>query len=117
MELNTKENIKSAIIQALGSKDPSTGTVAGQVRNKSKNKVIAAIAAIELPLGQWGDLIVTLLNQVTNAQMPLLKQMTLQAIGFVCETLDPNVLSSQSNAILNAVAQGVSKDEEYIFKI
>jgi hypothetical protein len=36
VDLGTKENIKSAIIQALGSKDPSTGTVAGQVRNRFK---------------------------------------------------------------------------------
>ncbi len=69
-----------------------------------------------MPLGQWGDLINTLLNQVTHAQTALLKQMTLQAIGFVCETLDPHVLSSQSNAILNAVAQGVSKEEEYVLR-
>lgn len=35
VDLSTKENIKNAIIHALGSKDPSTGTVAGQVRNMS----------------------------------------------------------------------------------
>lgn len=54
-------------------------------------QVVAAIAEIELPLGGWPDLINTMLEniQTNNA---VLKQSTLQAIGFVCEAIVRNHL-------------------------
>jgi importin subunit beta-1 len=72
--------IKNYVLQALLSRDLKAATAAGQV--------IAAIAVIELPLGQWGNLIETLLMNVANPQNAAhVKQSTLQAIGFVCEEM------------------------------
>lgn len=48
-------------------------------------QVVAAIAEIELPLGQWPDLIQVVLQNVTGSDDPTLKVSTLQAIGYVCE--------------------------------
>lgn len=47
--------------------------------------MVAAIAEIELSLNLWPELIRILLENVTNADNPVLKQSTLQALGYVCE--------------------------------
>lgn len=47
-------------------------------------QVIAAIAEIELPLGQWPELIPIFLENVQSDDA-VLKVATLQAIGYVCE--------------------------------
>jgi importin subunit beta-1 len=64
-----------------------------------------------LPVNQWPQLIQTLLDNVTS-ENPLLRQASLIAIGFVCETTNPEVLKSQANDILTAVVQGARKEEE-----
>jgi importin subunit beta-1 len=68
------------VLQTLASNELRAATAAAQV--------ISAIAAAELPQGQWTDLIQTLLQNVANPSSPAsLKQSTLQAIGFVCEEI------------------------------
>lgn len=47
--------------------------------------MIAAIAEIELPMGQWPELIRLLLDNVTSTDNADLKTSTLEAIGYVCE--------------------------------
>lgn len=47
--------------------------------------MVAAIAEIELPMGQWPDLIRLLLDNVTTTDNADLKTSTLEAIGYVCE--------------------------------
>ena len=59
-----------------------------QIARHTAALVIAKVAAIELPTGQWPDLIQTLLANV-GAQPPNtgLKQVTLEALGYICEEL------------------------------
>lgn len=64
---------------ALGSSNGKVGTVAAQA--------VAAIAAVELPHGQWLDVIEILLGFVNNQTNNSLRVATLQAIGFICETI------------------------------
>lgn len=64
---------------ALGSPNSKIGTVAAQT--------IAAIAAVELPHGQWQDVIEILLGFVNTQTDNNLRGATLQAIGFICETI------------------------------
>ncbi|GAA95894.1 uncharacterized protein L969DRAFT_95388 [Mixia osmundae IAM 14324] len=99
----TRNKIKTDTLQTLASEDPVARNVAGQV--------VAAVAAIELPIGQWNDLIETMLQYVGHADNPGLRQATLQAIGYTCETIKPEVLALQSNQILTAVVQGARKEE------
>lgn len=66
-------------MMALGSTNPKIGTVAAQV--------VSAIAAVELPHSQWSELIEILLGFVNNQSNTNMRVATLQAIGFICETI------------------------------
>ncbi|KAG0300028.1 karyopherin beta [Dissophora globulifera] len=99
----TRDQIKSLVLTTLGTSDIRAGNVAAQV--------VAAIAAIELPLGQWEDVIRLMLGNLQTTDNTNLKQCTLQAIGFVCESIHRDILTSQANNILTAVVQGARKDE------
>ena len=72
--------------------------------------VIAKVAAIELPRGEWRELIATLLaNMSTTPVNSGLQQATLQALGYVCEEMgylaDDVLNQEQINSILTAVVQ------------
>jgi importin subunit beta-1 len=90
---DSKAKIKQDALITLGSVQPKAGNFASQV--------VAAIAAVELPQGQWPDLIEILLGFVNNQPNPNLKVATLQTIGFICETIvrtmSPFVLKRVSN--------------------
>ncbi|KAG6899172.1 hypothetical protein C0993_012665 [Termitomyces sp. T159_Od127] len=73
--------------------------------------VVAAVAAVELPHGHWPDLIELLLGFVNGQSSPSLKIATLQTIGFICESIKPEILSLRSNEILTAVIHGARKEE------
>lgn len=73
----------------LGSPNLKAGGVAAQV--------VAAIAAVELPVNHWPELIEVLLGFVNNQDNTNLKIATLQAIGFICETIVRVSLRSNFN--------------------
>ena len=64
---------------ALASPNGKVGTVAAQV--------VSAIASVELPNGQWMDVVGLLLGFVSDPANVNLRVATLQAIGFICESL------------------------------
>lgn len=66
---------------------------------------------IELPHNQWPELVQGLVNNVTSTGNDFLKQSSLEALGFVCEEIEPATLEPQSNLILTAVVQGMRKEE------
>lgn len=103
LDPNIKNNVKQQLLQTLASPSAKAAGDAGQV--------IANIAAIELPSGQWLDLVHTLLGFVGQTANISLKVSTLQTIGFLCEGIKPEVLAAQSNEILTAVVQGARSDE------
>ncbi|ORZ20333.1 armadillo-type protein [Absidia repens] len=105
LDENSRIQIKQTALLTLASQKK----IAGQ----SASQVVAAIAEIELPQGQWQDLIPVLLDYVTNTDNANLKQATLKTIGFICETVHPKVLSGRSNEILTAVVQGARKEEQH----
>ena len=90
-------------MSTLGSEDIKAGQSAAQF--------LAAIASIDIPRELWPELMETLVNNVTNGPGPRIKQASLQAIGYICESVDPEHLILQSNAILTAVVQGARKEE------
>jgi importin subunit beta-1 len=99
----TKAQIKEASLFTLNSNDSKAGQSAAQF--------IASIAAVELPTQQWPELMERLVGNTSPESAQHVKQASLQAIGYVCETVDPDVLASQSNAVLTAVVQGARKEE------
>ena len=101
----TKARVKELALAALSSSNSQAGQAAAQV--------IASIAAIELPREQWPELMPTLVKNVGEGADHL-KQASLTAIGFICESEDLDLresLSQHSNAILTAVVQGARKEE------
>ena len=64
---------------ALASSSTKIGTVAAQF--------VSAIASVELPNGQWMDVVGLLLGFVSDPSNVNLRVATLQAIGFICESL------------------------------
>ncbi|EEB92421.1 hypothetical protein MPER_09071 [Moniliophthora perniciosa FA553] len=98
-----KNKIRSDSLMTLGSANQKAGTFSSQV--------VAAIASVELPNGDWQDLIEILLGFVNNQENTNLKIATLQAIGFICEQIKPEILALRSNEILTAVIHGARKEE------
>ncbi|KAI0351594.1 ARM repeat-containing protein [Trametes cingulata] len=105
LDEGTKNKVKQDALMALASPAGKVGTVAAQV--------VSAIAAVELPQGQWMDVISILLGFVSDQSNTSLRVATLQAIGFTCEALQnkPEILSMRSNEILTAVIHGARKEE------
>ncbi|KAG7416105.1 armadillo-type protein [Fusarium sp. MPI-SDFR-AT-0072] len=101
----TKNRVKELTLQTLNSSNTQAGTAAAQV--------ISSIAAIELPRGQWNDLLPFLVKNVSEGADHQ-KQSSLTTIGYICESQDAELrgaLVTHSNAILTAVVQGARKEE------
>ena len=98
-----KAQIKQAVLGCLASPQAQARHTAAQV--------VAVIGVIELPQNMWPDLIQGLVNNVTQSNNDFLKQSSLEALGFICEEVDPEVLTTQGHVILTAVVQGMRKEE------
>lgn len=101
----TKTQVKELALKTLQSADARAGTAAANL--------IVSIAAIELPRGEWPELMNTLVQNVASGN-DALKQSSLTAIGYICESQDPDLrgsLTQYSNAILTAVVQGARREE------
>ncbi|KAH9948461.1 ARM repeat-containing protein [Amylocystis lapponica] len=103
LDNDTRSKVKQDALLALGSSSKNVGTVAAQI--------VSAIGTVELPQGQWMELIELLLGFVNNSANTNLRVATLQAIGFLCESIKPDILSMRSNEILTAVIHGARKEE------
>ena len=79
LDVKIRDEIKEFVLRGLHSEQVKAGTVAAQS--------VAAIATVELPLGHWPDLIDILLRFVNTGTSVPLRQSTLSAIGFICESL------------------------------
>jgi len=95
--------VKINSLESLGT-ESSRPSIAAQV--------VAAIGAIELPHGGWTDLIDILVTSITNSSSTeMLKGATLEAIGYLCQDIDPDVLQDKANQILTAIIHGMKKEE------
>lgn len=105
--LSFPEAIRSYVKQnALASLGTET------IRPSSAAQCVAYIAVAELPQGHWPDLIQLLTQNITNpGSTEMTKEATLEAIGYICQDIEPEVLVSQSNDILTAIVHGMRKDE------
>jgi len=69
---------------------------------------VAYVAVAELPVGQWNELIPLLVNNVVNpSSTEMMKEATLETIGYICQEIESEVLVSQSNEILTAIIHGM----------
>ncbi len=104
---DTKEPDSQQGCLVAGASDGKVGTVAAQI--------IQCIAYVELPRGEWSDLMTVLLrNLADKSSSVLLRKATLEAIGFICEEINPDVLVTQSNEILSGVLSGLQMEAEVL---
>ncbi|XP_008543359.1 importin subunit beta-1 isoform X1 [Microplitis demolitor] len=95
----TREFIKKNILGALGTENN---------RPSSAAQCVAYVAVAELPVGQWTELIALLVNNIADQNgTEMMKEATLEAIGYICQEIDSEVLVSQSNQILTAIIHGM----------
>ncbi|KAK9860363.1 hypothetical protein WJX84_011194 [Apatococcus fuscideae] len=104
-----KQHIKQLLLSAL--------TAEEQVARHTSALAIAKVAAIELPVKQWQELIPKLLESMqTPTGCTGLKQATLETFGYVCEEMgrfDEVILDQeQVNNVLTAVVQGTAQQED-----
>jgi len=99
----TREYIKNNITQSLGTET---------TRPSSAAQCVASVAVAELPVGQWNTLIATLVNKVVaDNTSERSRESALEAIGYICQDIAPEVLESQSNHVLTAIIFGMRKVE------
>jgi hypothetical protein len=79
LDVKIRGEIKDFVLRGLHSEQVKAGAVAAQS--------VSAIATVELPQGQWPDLIEILLRFVNTGTSVPLRQSTLSAIGYICESL------------------------------
>ncbi|CAG2176955.1 unnamed protein product, partial [Oppiella nova] len=80
-------------------------------RPSSAAQCVAYIAVAELPHSLWPTLIQTLTQNVTNPNnTEMMKESTLEAIGYICRDIDPKHLVSQKDNILTAIVHGMRKE-------
>ncbi|GAB1607726.1 importin subunit beta-1 isoform X1 [Argonauta hians] len=95
--------IKKNVLESLGTET---------IRPSSAAQCVAYIACAELPQGFWPDLIPLLTQNITNPNSTvLMKEATLESIGYICQDIEPDILASQSNEILTAIVNGMRKEE------
>ncbi|CAG2172057.1 unnamed protein product, partial [Oppiella nova] len=100
---DVRNYIKQNVLNSLGTENS---------RPSSAAQCVAYIAVAELPHSLWPTLIQTLTQNVTNPNnTEMMKESTLEAIGYICQDIDPEILVSQSNNILTAIVHGMRKEE------
>lgn len=99
----TRNYIKSNIVATLGTETN---------RPSSSAQCVAYVAVAELPSGQWSDLIARLAENVVGPNSTeMMREATLEAIGYICSEIDHEVLVGQSNHILTAIIHGMRPTE------
>lgn len=99
---SVRDYIKEQLLSSLGSESAKAGGAAAQAT--------AAIAFVELPSGAWPNLMSRLVSGAQSSSDNL-RRGSIECIGFICEEIDPKVLTSSSNEILTAVVNGLRSEE------
>ncbi|NP_001191603.1 importin beta 1 [Aplysia californica] len=100
---DVRNHVKQNVLATLGTET---------VRPSSAAQCVAYIACAELPHKLWPDLIVNCTRNVINpASTEMMKESTLDAVGYICQDIDPEILQPQSNDILTAIVHAMKKEE------
>ncbi|MFH4979402.1 hypothetical protein AB6A40_006111 [Gnathostoma spinigerum] len=95
--------VKQNVIQTLGT-EPFRPSIASQC--------VAAIACAEIPAGQWPDVINRLMqNVISPASTEMLKESSLEALGYICQDINSSTLEGQADQILTAIVHGMRREE------
>ncbi|CAI5440286.1 unnamed protein product [Caenorhabditis angaria] len=99
----SRQDVKQNVTGTLGT-EPSRPSIAAQC--------VAAIACAELPHNLWPEVISRLMDNVTNQQSgEMLKESSLETLGYICHDIDSKVLEVRANDILIAIVHGMRAGE------
>uniref|UniRef100_A0A915Q5Z0 Importin N-terminal domain-containing protein n=1 Tax=Setaria digitata TaxID=48799 RepID=A0A915Q5Z0_9BILA len=103
LPLDVREFVKQNVVRTLGT-EPFRPSIAAQC--------VAAIACAEIPSQMWPDVITHLKDSVvaTNNN-EILREASLEALGYICQDICGSLLERESNQILTAIVHGLRKDE------
>ncbi|CCD22494.1 karyopherin beta NDAI_0A03370 [Naumovozyma dairenensis CBS 421] len=106
LDPEAKNQIKLNALTALVSSEDRVANSTAQL--------IAAIADIELPRGEWNDLMKIVVDNTEPSQSENVKRASLLTLGYICESADPQseALVAASNNILIAIVQGAQSSEQ-----
>ncbi|XP_072181023.1 importin subunit beta-1-like [Diadema setosum] len=104
LSMDVRNNVKHQVLLTLGTEEH---------RPSSAAQCIAGIACAELPSELWPELIPQLVNNVLNPAQgtELLKESSLEGIGYICQDIELKYVAAHSNEILTAIVQGMRKEE------
>jgi len=98
-----REYTKSNVLNTLGTES---------FRPSAAAQCVQLIAMVELPRALWPTLVSTLVQNITKPESTsLLKECTLQAIGYICQDVESRWLEDKSNEILTAIVHGMRANE------
>lgn len=105
IDIPTRNQIKTNAITALFSPENRVANAAAQL--------VSAIADIELPGGEWPELMKIMVDNTAPNHPENVKRSFLLTLGYICESSDPNnsTLISSSNDILISIVQGAQSSE------
>ncbi|ABN65334.2 karyopherin-beta [Scheffersomyces stipitis CBS 6054] len=105
LDFQTKSSVKTVALETLKTADDRVASSAAQL--------VAAIADIELPRNEWPELITIIMENTKPENPEHVKKASLLAIGYICESADPNnpAIISQASGILIAIVQGCQSSE------
>ncbi|XP_076054575.1 importin subunit beta Fs(2)Ket isoform X2 [Oratosquilla oratoria] len=100
---DVRDYVKRNVLGALGTE---------QNRPSSAAQCVAYIAVTEIPGGQWPDVVDRLVGNITSSgATDMTKEATLEAIGYICQDIEPEAIAAQSNNVLTAIVHGMKRDE------
>lgn len=103
-ESTFKQNVKDAIIASLTAES-------AKVRSQIAS-LISTIAQIEIPRGEWTDLISNLCSNASNDVLQI-RLTSLQTIGYICEEMEPQDLTQElKNQIMSALTSNIAAAPE-----
>ncbi|VDN31329.1 unnamed protein product [Gongylonema pulchrum] len=102
LPVDVREFVKQNVVQTLGTE---------QFRPSVAAQCVAAIACAEIPEELWPNIIDHLKNNVISSNNEVLRESSLEALGYICQDISGTKLESQANLILTAIVHGLRKDE------
>jgi len=103
---DVRDSVKQNVIRTLGTET---------VRPSIAAQCINAIAGIELPYGQFPEVIDILKNNVTTPNNPeKLIESSLEALGYICQDVAPAMIEAKANDVLTAIVHGMRSDQPSI---
>lgn len=99
-----KAAVRVNCLESLRSANPDVRKVGPQA--------IAAIALLDLPAGEWADLVPGLCSAAGKGSEPTLRISALTTIEYICDEIDPSVVAPQMGTIIKAVVAGAEPAEQ-----